>query len=88
MTEKDVKRMEAEIDQTSIDPEFERTWLDEQHAALRSQEKRVVMVWKFQKLMRNDEQMKAAYDDLVKIREGIVIVKDRLCAIAPACPSA
>src|SRR5688572_22250649 len=81
MTEKEVKAMEAKVSSTAIDPEFEAAWLNEQLETLTVQEKRVACAWKFQKLMRNDDQMKTAFDDLTKIRSGLTIVREQLAAL-------
>jgi hypothetical protein len=77
MTEKEVLEMEAEVGKTTIEPGFQNAWIDEQLEGLRAQEKRTVLLWKFHKLMRNDEPMTKAFDELKKTREAIAVLTEQ-----------
>jgi predicted mannosyl-3-phosphoglycerate phosphatase (HAD superfamily) len=88
MTEKEVKKQETEVERTSVEVEFEQQWINAELEALTNSEKRLALAWKFHKLMRNDEQMQATYTDLVKVRAGVVGLRERLAQLTtPSAPT-
>lgn len=83
MTEQDVLEMEREVAKTEVSPQFEATWINSQLITLMDQEKKLVVAWKFHRLMRNDEDMRAVFGEITKAREAITVLTARLGQLMP-----
>jgi hypothetical protein len=81
LTEKEVLEMEADVLQTPADPPVERAWLEEHRSKFQLQEKQMAALFKLNKVLRQDDQMKAAHADIQTIRKAIAALGDMLAAL-------
>lgn len=78
MTEKEVEKLTTEVGEVDWTDPFYADWLRTNLVSAETDEKRLRAAWRFHKLMRDDERMQVALQELRRTRQTIETLKNLL----------
>lgn len=79
MSEKEVQELETRIlADTTIEPEFEYTWLKNELRSAQEAEKKIILAFRLHKHNRNDVAMQQNETGIKEVRTSIMYLKEQL----------